>query len=110
MLFYSELMKKIRFQKQKEKVQQFARERIQKLFAEAAEVYKKQPELAHRYVKLAKNLAMKWKTGFPRELKRQYCKHCLHYLVPGWNCRVRITGKTITYFCMDCKHQRRFGY
>ena len=44
---------------------------------------------AHHYVQQARRIAMKVRLKLPRTLRRQFCKHCLHYLKPGVNARVR---------------------
>jgi ribonuclease P protein subunit RPR2 len=85
-----------------------ARERIKKLFSEADKVFSKDKKLANRYVNLARKIAMKLNLRMPRGYKRKFCKHCYSYLKPGKNLRVRIKGKKVVYYCLECKKFMRF--
>ena len=87
-----------------------ALERIHVLFEQATEQFPKDSKLADRYVILARKIAMKYKIKIPSKLKRQYCKHCYSYLMPGANSVIRLTGKTISYYCKKCKKYSRVGY
>jgi ribonuclease P protein subunit RPR2 len=87
-----------------------AASRIARLFEQAALEFHEDPRLSDRYVVLAQRIAMKCKCTIPVILRRQVCAHCNRYLVPGSNARVRITGKTITYYCSACKGFSRYGY
>jgi ribonuclease P protein subunit RPR2 len=81
-----------------------------KLFREAKEVAREGKfGLADRYVKIAREMAMRVNLRFPSELKRQFCKHCNCYLYPGKNCRVRVAKKMVIYYCQKCKKFSRFG-
>ena len=102
-------MKKIYSKKDSSK-KEIARERIKILFKQAKEVFKKDKSLANRYVKLARELAMKYKVRLPSELKRQFCKHCYSYLVPSVNVRVRTREGKVIYYCLECKKYMRFPY
>jgi len=93
--------------RKKESVRQAAEEQIRELFRQAALAG---PALAKRYVEIALKISMKTKTPVPRELKRMYCKNCRAYLVPHRNCRIRLSRGKIVYYCLNCKHIRRFGY
>ena len=94
--------------KKPQKHKDIARERIQILFKEARDVFKKKPRLADRYVYLARKIAMKYKVRIPPELKRKFCKYCHTYLVPSVNCRVRVQRGKVVYYCMKCKKFMRF--
>lgn len=96
------------YKKKKDKV--IALERIKKLFAFAKESLSSDKILSLRYVNLARKIGSKFRVRIPSENKRQYCKKCGAFLLPGKNCRVRVTGKTITYSCNECKSYRRLGY
>jgi ribonuclease P protein subunit RPR2 len=96
--------------KQKQKEKKIAIERIHELFKLANEIYKEDPTLSNRYVEIARKIGMKVKVRIPSIYKRQYCHKCYSFLVPGSNSRVRITGKTITYYCENCKSFNRIGY
>jgi len=86
-----------------------ARQRIKKLFDLANETFSKDKALSDRYVTLARKIQMKYKVRFTSEQKRQFCRHCYSYLMPGKNCRVRTRGDNIVYYCLDCKRYNRFG-
>lgn len=92
----------------KPKQKKIALERIKKLFREAKLAFKKDSGLSNRYVKLARKISMKTKTRIPRELKKQFCKHCYTFLIPGKNCRVRTKDKKLIYYCKNCKKYTRF--
>ena len=102
-------MKK-KHQKKKDTHQKIAKERIAILFEQAFQAYGTFPKRSNRYVDLARKMAMKYKIKIPSTLKRQFCKHCYAYLMPGSNCIIRLTGKTITYSCKICKKHSRIGY
>ena len=95
--------------KKPENLQIIARERINILFHQAKAMFKKDPKLSDRYVHLARKIAMKYKVKIPVQLKRQFCKECHKYLVPGSNLRIRShKGRTI-YYCLQCKKFMRFS-
>jgi ribonuclease P protein subunit RPR2 len=102
-------MKK-KYQKKSSKQKEIARERIKVLFKQAKEVFNKNKSLANRYIKLARELAMKYKIRIPPELKRRFCKHCYKYLMPGKNVRVRTREGKVVYYCLECKKYMRFPY
>ena len=112
MLKKSDLKNKMprRYHQKPQKQKEIAKERIKILFKEARKVFKKDKKLADRYVKLARELAMKYKVRIPSELKRQFCKHCYSYLMPSVNCRVRTREGKVVYYCMECKKYMRFPY
>lgn len=84
-----------------------AKAHIQELFKEAESVGL---VIAKRYMKKAKKLALKHRVTIPISLKRRFCKHCFSYFKLGKNCRVRVTGKHVVYYCLDCKKHMRFPY
>jgi len=93
----------------KDRQRQIARERIKKLFEEAEKEFSKHPERAHRYVELARKIAMKTKVKMGN-YKTKFCKHCYKYLKAGINCRVRAKNKKMVYYCMECKRYTKFPY
>ena len=101
---------KQKHRKKSEFFREIALERITELFRQAEMRFKKSPELSDRYVELAKKIAMKYKVKIPRVLKRRFCKSCFKYLVPGVNCRVRLTQKKIVYYCSNCRKFMRIPY
>ncbi len=85
-----------------------ARERIQQLFAQADRIFDERPDLADRYVQLARRISMKYKVRIPPELKRKFCRHCYKYLRPGANARVRNQKGRVIYYCENCRNYMRF--
>ena len=82
-----------------------ALERIHKLFKLARETIHKDKALAQRYVNIARRLAMAAKVRLPREYRRQVCRHCKSFILPGVNCRVRIQQRRephVVITCLEC--------
>ena len=104
-------MKKLR-KKEKENQKTIAKERIERLFKQASDVFAKNPARAHRYVQLAWKIAMRYNVRVPKELKMRYCRECHSFLVPGKNSIVRIASgsKSLTVKCLECGHIARFPY
>ena len=89
-----------------------ARERIERLFLLADEVFDKEPERAHRYVQLARKIAMRYNIRIPKDFKRRFCKKCYKYLKPNINCRVRTRAsqQAVIVTCLECGHVMRYPY
>lgn len=102
-------MKK-KYQKKAVEVKKLAEEHIDSLFKEAKKQFHTDPTLSNRYVEIAHNVSMKCKVKIAKENKRRFCKTCHTYLVPGNNCRIRISGHKVIYFCTKCKNFMRFPY
>ncbi|MEM2971025.1 MAG: ribonuclease P [Candidatus Bathyarchaeia archaeon] len=87
-----------------------AKRRIQTLFKLARETFHEDPALAQRYVYLARKIAMAAKLRLPKEYRRQVCRHCKSFILPGVNCRVRIKQRREPHAvitCLNCgKHMR----
>ncbi|MFA6088304.1 MAG: ribonuclease P [Candidatus Woesearchaeota archaeon] len=81
---------------------------IKQLFSLAKETVKKNKRLANRYVFLARKIAMSKNIRLDSELKRQFCGECNKYILPGFNCRVRISNDCVIYHCDECKHLNKF--
>jgi len=94
----------------KSKQKQIARERIETLFNEANKIFKKNLELANRYVTLARKISMKYKVKIPLEHKRFICKYCYSYLIPGKTLRARVKNKKLIYYCTNCKKIKRYPF
>jgi len=87
-----------------------AMQRIQTLFRLAKETFSENPSLAQRYVDTARKIAMAAKVRLPRKYKRQVCKHCKSFILPGVNCRVRIKQQRephVVITCLNCGKQTR---
>ncbi len=63
---------------------------------------------ANRYVQLARKISMRYRVSIPKEYKRQFCKHCYAYIVPGETARIRIHQGRIITFCTRCNNYTRF--
>ncbi|MGB9740157.1 MAG: ribonuclease P protein component 4 [Candidatus Bathyarchaeia archaeon] len=87
-----------------------AMQRINMLFRLARETYVEDSALAQRYVDIARKIAMAAKVRLPKEYRRQVCRHCKSFILPGVNCRVRIKQRRephVVITCLKCgKHMR----
>ena len=92
----------------KTKIKENALERVRDLFKEAKSVFKEDKELARKYVKLARKIAMRVNLRMPREIKVQFCRNCNSYLFPGKNCRIRTKNRKVVYYCLECRHFRKY--
>ena len=87
-----------------------ALERIRILFDQAEQTFPRDPDLAQRYVDLARKIAMRTRTHLPRDLRRRVCRSCKAYLVPGATSRTRIRQRRephVTITCLRCGHTTR---
>jgi ribonuclease P protein subunit RPR2 len=91
---------------------QIALERIEKLFSQAEGAFGTKPELAHRYVQLARRIAMRYNLRMPKGLKGRFCKKCYKYLRPGANSTVRTSPrqKAMIIRCLECGNVMRYPY
>lgn len=89
---------------------ELAKERILILFDQARKRFLSDKTLSHRYVVIARKIAMKSRMHMPKEVKRQYCKNCLSFLYPPHNVRTRLQKAHIVTTCLECKHAMRFPY
>ncbi|MBD3249741.1 ribonuclease P [Candidatus Woesearchaeota archaeon] len=101
---------KSRYKKKSSEQKKIAKERIEKLFRQAEEVFDEDKKLANRYVELARDIAKKYRVRIPSRLKRKFCKHCYSYLIPSVNVRVRTREGKVVYYCLECKKYMRFPY
>lgn len=85
---------------------------MDRLLELASENLKKHPERTRRYVELARKLSSKYNAPLSGEQKRQICRNCDAFLVPGLNLSVRADAKTRAqvYTCLECGSARRYGY
>ena len=85
-----------------------ARERIAILFVQARTAFATHPELSNRYVELARKIAMRQRIRIDREFRREFCRHCSSFLVPGTTSRVRVQGGHVVVTCLCCRQRRRY--
>ena len=89
---------------------QIARKRIQTLFNLAREIVHEDPALAQHYVDMARKIAMAAKIRLPNAYRRQVCKHCKGFMLPGVSCRVRLKQRRephVVITCLRCGRQTR---
>ncbi len=67
-------------------------------------------EFARRYVELARKIGMKYLVRMPRRYKKNFCKKCLSYLIPGKNCRVRLKKGKVIISCLVCGEKKRYPF
>jgi ribonuclease P protein subunit RPR2 len=92
-------------------MREIARERIEILLSQAKRVFRTDPNLAKRYLELARKVGMKAGVRLTREQKSRICKGCGSLLVPGLNCRVRTRseyGTTVLITCLECGAKKRY--
>lgn len=87
-----------------------AKERITELFKQADKIFKEDPKLSNRYVKLAWKIITKYKVKISSSLKKKFCRKCFSFLKVGKNCRVRLQNKKLVYYCKNCKTYMRIPY
>ena len=91
-------------------VKQIASQRVTTLFRLAKKTFKEDPQLAQRYVTLARKIAMAAKIRLPRQYRLQVCRHCKSFIQAGANSRIRIQQQRephIVITCLNCgKHMR----
>ncbi len=79
-----------------------ALQRIHKLFQLARDTIVEDEKLAQRYVDIARKLSMATRTSMPLEYRRQICRECKRFILPGVNCRVRIQQRRETHIVVTC--------
>jgi len=92
--------------------QEIGMERIERLFSLAEKEFPKNPSRSHRYVSLARKIAMRYNIRLPQEFRRSCCRKCYKYLKPSINCRVRASAKqrAVIITCLECGHVMRHPY
>jgi len=91
-------------------VRAIARERIHTLFTLAERTFHEDPAVAQRYVNIARRIAMAAKLRLPKQYRRQVCRHCKNFILPGVNCRVRTRQRRephLVITCFNCGHNTR---
>lgn len=64
---------------------------------------------SREYVRTARRIAERHRTGLPRQFKRFTCTACDVYMVPGKNARVRTQRGHVVIAC-DCRELHRYPY
>ena len=83
---------------------------ITDILVKAKEVFNEKKDLADKYAKKARRIALKYKVSMPLKYKRSICKNCHAFLIPGKNLRVRTHKGHMVYYCLECKKFTRVGY
>jgi len=83
-------------------IRKIALKRIKRLFELAKEMSHDDPELAQRYVNIARRIAMRARVRLPREYRRMICRKCKSFIIPGFNCRVRIQPRREPHIVITC--------
>ena len=81
---------------------QIALQRVHILFSLAKEVASEDPELAQRYVQIARRVAMRTRLRLPREYRSLICRKCKSFILPGVNCRIRIQQRREPHMVITC--------
>ncbi len=85
-----------------------ARERISGLFALAErEASHGHPDLADRYVALARRIGMRYNVRLPSEYRELYCRGCSTFWVEGRTVRTRLRAGRRVRACLTCGRVRR---
>lgn len=79
-----------------------AKERIEKLLNLSKENLDLKPERSRRYVKLARKIGLRYNVRLSRTQKKNFCKECDTYLVPGKTMTVRIVDGEPLKKCFTC--------
>ena len=90
------------------RTKKIARERIAVLFSLAKAAFATYPERSNRYVDLARRIAMRQRIRIERRFRREFCRRCSSFLVPGSTSRVRVHGGNVVVTCLCCKKRRRY--
>lgn len=65
---------------------------------------------AREYVRLARRVAERHRTGLPRRFRRFTCDDCDAYLRPGASARVRLQSGHVSVRCLSCGATKRHPY
>jgi ribonuclease P protein subunit RPR2 len=88
-----------------------AAERISDLFALAErEAGGGRPELADRYVRLARRIGMRYNVRLLPEYSEVYCRGCSRFWVEGRTVRTRLRSGHRVRTCLVCGRERRAPY
>ncbi len=77
-------------------------EEVKRLF----DLAKKNPNNT-KYIETAREIMKKQRKALPKELSDKFCKKCNIYFIPGKNCKVRISNKSVFIHCEKCNTLKR---
>lgn len=94
-------------------IKQIAKSRINYLFQRAHNTYKRNDDLANRYVYLARRYAQRARIKIPIKWRKRICHKCKRFLYPGINCRIRMQsrkgeGSHVSLTCFECNKITRY--
>ncbi len=97
----------------KDEMQHIALERVDILFDRALRIFHEDPDLANRYVDLARKVCMVARVRLPGRWRSYVCRGCKILIVPSVNCQVRIQsrpgkGSRVVKTCLKCGHVTRY--
>ncbi len=81
--------------------------RISRLLSMAEEAAS-DPEMARRYVHLARRIAMRCKVRMPGRWRRRLCRRCNSPLVAGTTCVIRLRRNRLNVTCKLCGKVYRY--
>ena len=87
-----------------------ALERLEILFQLAEDEFERQPARSNRYVDMARKIATRYNLKMPYYWRGRFCSNCYHFLKPGHNCRVRLSGSSVNLYCLECGEVMRKPY
>jgi ribonuclease P protein subunit RPR2 len=94
--------------KKREKGNELAVERIERLFGRAEEAAKKGDlEFANRCIEIAWAIKLKFRVRLRSEQKRLFCRKCLRFFVDGRTARYRTEKGNLTITCLNCGDVQR---
>ncbi|MCK4498068.1 ribonuclease P [Candidatus Bathyarchaeota archaeon] len=70
----------------------------------ARRTMKEDAESAMSYAALARRISMSSRVPIPRFYRRQYCKACKRFFLPGVNSRVRLRQRREPHVVVTCGH------
>lgn len=79
-----------------------ALDRVKILFGLARIEFRNNPDLAQKYVDIAKKICMRTRLHIPKEFRIQTCKSCKRFIIPGINSRVRIQPRRKPHLVITC--------
>jgi ribonuclease P protein subunit RPR2 len=89
-------------------VHDIALQRISLLFGFAEASAQNNPYLSLKYAKLLSKIKVHYRIALPNTIKNRICGSCGRVLVPGSNCKVRLSSsdRFVIYFCICGKNKR----